>query len=99
MERRDFIKNCTVLCAGGIGLSLLMESCGGVHYAASTAEAERIRISKTEFTDPKKGERKFVVVRNEKLQFPVCIYKKGSEYSAIYMQCTHQGCELNPNAS
>ncbi len=97
MERRDFIKSCTAICAGGIGLSLLMQSCGSVHYAVSAVETNRIKIKKTEFIDPKKRERKFVVVKTEKLQFPICLYLKGGGYTALYMQCTHQGCELNPN--
>lgn len=97
MERRDFIRNCTVLCAGGIGLSVLMESCGSIHYAISSSEMNIIKVSKTEFIDPKKKERKFVVVRTDKLQFPICLYSKGDEYIALYMQCTHQGCEVQPN--
>lgn len=98
MERRAFIKNCTMFCAGGIALGLFMESCGTIHYATSTAvDTNKIKITKTEFTNEQNAERKFVVVRTEKLQFPVCIYKRGNEYAAIYMQCTHQGCELNPN--
>ena len=56
-----------------------------------------IKINKKEFIDTKNAERKFIVVRTEKLQFPVCIYKRADEYNAVYMQCTHQGCELNPN--
>ena len=97
MERRDFIKNCTLLCASGIGIAAFMQSCGSIHYAASTAETNRIKINKTEFIDKKNIARKFVVVRSEKLQFPICLYKKNGSYVAIDMQCSHQGCELNPN--
>jgi cytochrome b6-f complex iron-sulfur subunit len=97
MERREFIKNCTFLCAGGIGLSILIESCGSVHYASSTLDKNRVRVSKAEFSDAKKRDREFVVVRTEKFAFPICLYKKGNDYTAIYMQCSHQGCELNPN--
>jgi len=97
MQRRDFIKDCTLLCVAGIGLSVLMQSCGTIHYAASTSETNKIKIKKTEFTDAKNGERKFVVIKNEKLEFPICLYKKPTEYVALYMQCSHQGCELNPN--
>jgi len=97
MERREFIKNCTILCAGGIGLSILIESCGSVYYASSALDKNKIRISKTEFLDAKKRDRGFVVVRAERLAFPICIYKTGNDYTAIYMQCSHQGCELNPN--
>jgi Rieske Fe-S protein len=97
MERRDFIKNCTILCAGSIGLSALMQSCGTIHYATSSLDSNKIKISKTEFVNAKNIKRKFIVVRSEKLQFPICVYNIDNKYSAVYMQCTHQGCELHPN--
>ncbi len=97
MERRDFIKNCSILCAGGIGLSALIQSCGSIHYAVSSMDRNKIKVHKTEFINAKQVERKFVVVRSETLQFPICVYKLNDTYSAVYMQCTHQGCELNPN--
>lgn len=97
MERRNFIKNCTLLCASGIGIAALMESCGSIHYAASTIETNKIKINKSEFIDKKNVERKFVVVRSEKTQFPICLYKKDKEFIGVSMECTHQGCELNPN--
>ena len=97
MERRDFIKNCSLLCASVAGLSVLLPGCGSVHYAASTIEQNKIKLSKSEFIDEKKAERKFVVVRSEKIPFPICLYKNPNEYVAVYMQCTHQGCELRPN--
>lgn len=97
MERRDFIKNCSMLCVGGIGLSLVMQSCGSIHYVSSNVSDNKINIKKTEFIDKKSRERKFIVVRTEKLSFPICLYKIKEEYIAVDMQCTHQGCELNPN--
>ena len=97
MERRSFIKSCTLVCASGIGIAALMESCGSIHYATSTIETNRLKINKSEFIDKKNAERKFIVIRNEKLSFPVCLYKKGNDYNAVSMECTHQSCELNPN--
>lgn len=36
-----------------------------------------------------------VIIRNDALQFPICIYRfSETEYSALWMQCTHQGAEL-----
>jgi len=97
MERRDFIRNCTMMCAGAIGLAALTQGCGSIHYATSSLESNKIKINKTEFISLKNVERTFVVVRSEALQFPICLYKKNDNYNAVYMQCTHQGCELNPN--
>lgn len=97
MERRDFIRNCSLLCASVAGLSMLLPGCGSIHYVSSTVEQNKVKLSKSEFIDEKKIERKFVVVRSEKAQFPICLYKRTDEYVAVYMQCTHQGCELQPN--
>ena len=39
--------------------------------------------------------RSFLIVRNEALQYPICIYRiNENEYSALWMSCTHQGAEL-----
>jgi cytochrome b6-f complex iron-sulfur subunit len=36
------------------------------------------------------------LIRHESLAFPICIYKvSDTEYISLYMECTHQGCELN----
>lgn len=86
-----------MLCVGAAGLSVLLPGCGSIHYASSTVEQNKIKLSKSEFIDEKKAERKFVVIRSDKFQFPICLYKKPEEYVAVYMQCTHQGCELQPN--
>ncbi len=97
MERRVFIRSCSVLCVSGMGLSGLLESCDSIHYASHSNEINRIKVNKMEFIGTKKNERKFVVIRSEKLQYPICVYSIGKEYVALYMQCTHQGCELHPN--
>ena len=97
MERREFIKNCTTLCVGSIGLSALLQSCGTIHYATSSVDVNKIKVNKTEFVSSKNVIRKFVVIRSETLQFPICLYKTEDNYSAVYMQCSHQGCELHPN--
>jgi len=39
--------------------------------------------------------RTYVVVQNEQLQYPVCVYRMSStDYTALWMRCTHQGTEL-----
>jgi Rieske Fe-S protein len=40
--------------------------------------------------------RRYVVVQNEKLEYPICVYRFSSEkYQALWMKCTHQGTELH----
>ena len=39
--------------------------------------------------------RHYVVVQNDQLRFPVCLYRfSEDQYSAVLMRCTHQGAEL-----
>ena len=39
--------------------------------------------------------RSFIIIQNDALQYPICVYRfTDQEYSALWMQCTHQGAEL-----
>lgn len=41
-------------------------------------------------------QRKFVLVKVESLDFPICVYKVDDEnYISSLLKCTHRGCELN----
>jgi Rieske Fe-S protein len=40
--------------------------------------------------------RPFIIVRNERLEFPIYLYRfSDDEYAALLMKCTHQGNELS----
>lgn len=101
MDRVEFIKQCGKLCLGGLFAGSLLESCTGTYYAVTTAEQNKITLKKTEFIEDKNGiqkPRKYVLVRTEKLNFPICIYKLNENtYSALLMECSHKSCELNPH--
>ncbi|MFA7379105.1 MAG: Rieske (2Fe-2S) protein [Bacteroidia bacterium] len=99
MDRKEFIKTCGFACLGGATLAVLLESCAGTNYFAQTSYANnKITIRKSEFfriTKDKTIQRKHVLVRHDKFSYPICVYKLGGEnYSALLMQCTHKGCEL-----
>jgi len=103
MHRKDFIKTCGMVCFGGITIGSLIQSCGTTsHVAQSVLTNNRLAVKKSEFIEIKneeKIERKYILVKTEKLEFPVCVYRENeNEYTALYMQCTHRGCELQPNA-
>jgi len=57
-----------------------------------------VTISKDDFKVKQKGGTaysSFIIVRNEALLYPICIYRLNDEqYSALWMKCTHQGAEL-----
>ena len=104
MDRKEFIKTCGYACLGGTALVALLQSCASTNYFAQTAfEENRILIKKTEFLKTEKekiAERKFVLVKTEKFGYPIGIYKiNENEYSALLLQCTHKGCELQPHGN
>ncbi len=100
MKRKEFIQHCSMLCMGGVALSFL-PSCKGNYYASSTSKDNSLAIKKSEFLELKDGKsknRKYVLVKTEKLQFPICVFKLNeTTYSALLMECTHKSCELNPH--
>jgi cytochrome b6-f complex iron-sulfur subunit len=100
MERKEFIRTCGYACLGTLAISALLEGCVSANYFAQTSlSGSIITIKKSEFIKVENGKtvaRKFVLVKNEKLNFPICLYKlTETEYSALLMECTHKGCELN----
>ena len=104
MDRKEFIKNCGFACLGGTVLTALLQSCASTNYfALTTFENNRIAIKKTEFVKVEKNktvERKYVLIKTDKYNFPIGIYKTSeNNYSALLMQCTHKGCELNPHGN
>lgn len=102
MERRDFIKSACLTCAGSIGAAWLLQACTPQKYITNvTVKENKLAIKKSEFTVVKKDktiQQKFILVKPENAQFPIAIYKlNDNEYKALYLQCTHQGCELSPH--
>ncbi len=101
MDRKEFIKTCCFACIGGSALSLLFESCASAnYYAQSTSASNQIILKKSEFIKIDKDKqtlRKYVLLKSEKYSFPIGVYHLGNErYAALLLQCTHKGCELQP---
>lgn len=99
MDRKKFIKTCGLACLGGATSALLFESCASANYfAKTTASNNQITVRKSEFMrliQEKPQYRKFVLARHEKFSYPIIIFRLDEEnYSALLMQCTHNGCEL-----
>jgi len=98
MNRRGFVRLACVACAGFPAASSLLTGCQPLHYVTGTLTTEGILLSPLEFLDPgaTSGEyRKYIIVRNDRLEYPICLYRLSTtEYSALLMQCTHQGTEL-----
>ena len=98
MNRRDFLTNTCGACIAMTGLSTLVASCNASRYITGNIGQDGITISKNEFKTKNKGKaawRSFVIVRNDTLQYPICVYRFGEDnYTALWMRCTHQGTEL-----
>ncbi len=94
MDRRSFIKKGCMACAGLSFLSVIVQSCQGVKYVGGELGESGMNVPMNAF-DTKQGHRQYVIVRNDELQFPICVYRiSDTEYSALLMRCSHQGAEL-----
>lgn len=98
MHRREFIKNSCSACLSFTVLSTFVTGCVATKYIAGDLGKDGLNISKEEFKVKQKGGTaytSFIIVRNDALQFPVCVYRiNENEYTALWMKCTHQGAEL-----
>ena len=99
MNRKEFlVKTCTT-CIAAAGMSSLLSSCLSTHYISGALGKDGLTISKNDFKVSQKDNaayRSFIIVRNDALQYPICVYRLNDEqYSALWMKCTHQGTELN----
>lgn len=98
MNRRSFVKQTCITCVSGGLIPFLISSCQSTHYASGVINSTGINVPKSEFIYMKKDQmltRQYIIVQNNKLEFPIYVYRfSDSEYSALWMKCTHQGAEL-----
>jgi Rieske Fe-S protein len=98
MERRRFIKQSCTACISATGLAAVISSCTSTRYISGIIGKDGLIVDPKEFIENKNGKksyRSFIIVRNEKLQYPICVFRFNDEtYSALWMRCTHQGTEL-----
>jgi len=98
MDRKEFIKACGFACAGGVGMTALLQSCSATKILSGKIVADDLVVLKSDF-ETRNGKniyfKKYIVVHNDILQYPICVYRfNENEYSALWMRCTHQGTEL-----
>jgi len=98
IDRKKFIKTCSVSCLGLMTGASILESCAGVRYVSAPIRDSFLEIPLSEF-QTKQGDqtmfRKYIVVQNDKLEYPISVFRSDNgEYNALYMRCTHQGTEL-----
>ena len=98
MDRKDFLKNCGMACMSGIVMAALSQGCTQSKLLSGKIVGDDLVVPLTDF-EIKNGKetyyKKYLVVHNDLLQFPLCIYRLSeNEYTALWMRCTHQGTEL-----
>lgn len=98
MDRKDFLKNCGFACMGSIGIAGILQSCSTTKLLNGKITGDDIIILVSDF-ETRNGSnvyfKKYLVIQNDMLQYPICVYRfNENEYSALWMQCTHQGTEL-----
>jgi nitrite reductase/ring-hydroxylating ferredoxin subunit len=98
MDRKKFIKSCGMACMGGGAMTALLQSCSITKTLSGTITGSDLLVSLSDFETKTGSEihyKKYVVVNNDQLKFPVCVYRQDTEnYSALWLQCPHQGAEL-----
>ena len=98
MNRKDFLKNCGMGCLSGAGFAVLMQGCTATKIMGGKISGDNLIVALSDFetsAGTEKHFKKYVVVQNELLQYPICVYRHNeAEYAALWMRCTHQGAEL-----
>lgn len=98
MNRRNFIKQSCIACITGIAAAELLQSCTATKYATGSIKEDYMLVQREDFLiDRNKpgSYRKYVIAENDRLRFPVCIYRfTDTEYEAFWMECTHNGAQL-----
>jgi Rieske Fe-S protein len=99
MERRDFIVKSCAACAGIAFGTALLQSCTPSKFIQGKLGKDGLSVDPKEFLESSGTGKKFrpyIIIRNNALQYPICLYRFSDEaYSALWMQCTHQGAELS----
>lgn len=103
MNRRNFITDACTACLSATAISALLTSCRLTKYLSGDLNKDGVTINLSDFEishDGKTTYRPYIIVRNDALKFPICVYRfNDSEYSALWMQCAHQGAELQASGS
>ena len=100
MNRKDFILGSCSACvsAGALAGLLSLSSCKPTQYVSGKLHPDGLLLDTADFVIRQNGTityRPYIVVRNEALQFPICVYRfSDTDYSALWMQCAHQGAEV-----
>ncbi len=95
MERKTFIKTCGFACLGGLIGNTLLSGCASTKIVDATIIDTNLVLPEAAFREAQNSYKNYVVVENARLKYPICVFRKSAtEYTAVYMYCTHQGAQL-----
>lgn len=95
MDRKQFLKTCGLGCLGGIAAAGVLQSCATGRQATGTIEGDNLVVPLESFGNEAAGYRRFVVLHNDLLKFPICVFRHApNDFFALWMECTHMGAEL-----
>lgn len=94
MDRKEFIKTCGYACLGATLFAPLLQGCVSTKSITAVIEGGNLLVPISDFVKNGKS-LNYIVVNNTQLQYPIYLFRFSDvEYTALYMQCTHQGNEL-----
>lgn len=95
MDRKEFIKTCGYACLGTVVFGAMFQSCAPAKHVSANITDGNIVLAQAEFLKNEKY-LKYIIVENKNLQYPIYVFRfSEKEYSALLLQCSHQGNELN----
>jgi Rieske Fe-S protein len=98
MDRKQFIKTCTFGCLTGLAALTALQSCSSTKVLNKEITGSDILVPISDFeikNNSGTSFKKYLVVQNNNLQFPICIYRFDAvTFTALLMECPHQGAEL-----
>ena len=97
MDRKQFLKTCGIGCLAGI-TGIYLQGCSASKILSKEIEGSDILVPVSDFEVKDRQEKafkKYIVIQNDLLKAPICVYRfSASDYTAMFMVCTHQGAEL-----
>lgn len=95
MNRKEFLKTLGCACLSAGALATLLKSCAPTKHLSANIVGDNLVVLKADFVK-KESQLGYIIVSNERLQFPIYLFRfSEEEYTALYLQCTHQGNELS----
>ena len=96
MDRKQFLRLMGGSCLAAAGITTFLSGCTSIHKVSAVIRDNKLKLSKSEFSTDQEKLLEVVLVRATSLAFPIALYRiNPKEYIALWMECTHKGCEVN----